>query len=552
MPRLPTGPLLLLFACLAFTDRAAGQDRTRLDQGDQVVRALTSIRAAHLRAHIELLADDMLEGRAPASRGGDFAARYIATRFQRMGLAPLYQGFLQPVPLARWRPHADSMHAELTTFGGRIPLDYPSDIALWTESAAGHAVADAELVFAGYGIVAPEYGWDDYAGTDVRGKAVLVLIGEPDAPPHSPGLFDGPEMTVYARWTYKVEEAGRQGAAAVLLAHTTASSGYGWDVVRASWTSDRFSLRSAANAAPLPPVMAWIRGDILRTVLAAANRDPGNLAISADRPGFRAHSLGLDFRARVAGTRTAVESPNVIATLPGSHATRRAQTVVFTAHYDHLGIGPAIAGDSIYNGAYDNAGGVAALLEIAEAFSQLATPPERTLVFIATTAEEAGLLGASFYNRQHPDPFRLTVAAINIDGLNLWGETHDAIALGANRSSLGDIVQRRARELGMYVTPDPAPETGLIFRTDQAAFARLGIPSIGLMHGFNFRGQPPGWGETFLTRWQTNNYHRPSDEFDATADLAGALQQTRLAFLVGLDAASGPRPTSFRPLTLDR
>lgn len=530
---------LLCAAALIAPQRGHAQ---RVTRDDDLARALATVRAEHIRAHIEFLADDMLEGRAPGSRGGDLAARYIATRFQRMGLTPPVEDYLHQVPLARWRPVADSMSAAFATFGTHIPLRYPDDVVLWTENAAGNAVVDAPLVFVGYGIVAPEYGWDDYAGADTRGKAVVVLVGEPDATPDAPGLFGGTEMTPYARWTYKVEEAGRQGAAAVLLVHSNISAGYGWNVVRSSWTAERFSLRTGAAPAD-PPVRAWIRGEILRTLIAAHARDPGNLEILARRPDFRPRDLGLRFRARVAGRRTAVESPNVVALLPGRHPTRRSQAVVFTAHYDHLGIGPAFDGDSIYNGAYDNAGGVAALLEIAEAFSHLADPPERTLVFVATTAEEAGLLGAIHYNRQPPAPELETVATINIDGLNLWHETHDAIALGADHSSLGLIARRRAEELGMFLAPDPAPETGLAFRTDQAAFSRHGVPTLGLMHGTNFRGQPPGWGDLFLARWQATHYHRPSDEFDPTAELAGALQQTRLAFLVGFDAASGPRPT---------
>jgi Zn-dependent M28 family amino/carboxypeptidase len=539
MVRLRAQLPLLLSAALV-TPQPAGAQRAA--GADDVARALESIRAEHIRAHIEFLADDMLEGRAPGSRGGDLAARYIATRFQRMGLTPPAEEYLHQVPLARWRPAADSMGAALTTFGREVPLRYPDDVVLWTESATGNTAVDAPLVFVGFGIVAPEYGWDDYAGTDIRGKAVLVLIGEPDPTADAPGLFDGPEMTAYARWTYKVEEAGRQGAAAVLLVHTNISAGYGWNVVRASWTSERFSLRTDATPRD-PPVRAWIRGEILRALLAAHARDPGNLEILAREPGFQPRDLGLRFRARVAGSRTTVESPNVVALIPGSHPARRSQALVFTAHYDHLGIGPALDGDSIYNGAYDNAGGVAALLEIAEAFSHLPNRPERTVVFVATTAEEAGLLGARHYVREPPAPDLETIATINIDGLNLWHETHDAIALGADRSSLGTIARRRASDLGMYLAPDPAPETGLAFRTDQAPFSRSGVPTIGLMHGTNFRGQPPGWGDLFLARWQATHYHRPSDEFDAAANLAGAIQQTRLAFLVGVDAASGPRPT---------
>lgn len=538
MPARFTIVVSLLACALTAAQAASAQSRAA---HDDVARALASIRPEHLRAHIGFLADDMLEGRAPGSRGGDLAARYIATRFQRMGLAPAGSDYLHPVPLARWRPVRDSMTAALGGFGSATSLRYPEDIVLWTENATGRAVADAPLVFVGYGIVAPEYDWNDYAETNVRGKAVLVLVGEPEPRPDRPDLFAGSEMTHYARWNYKIEEAERQGAAAVLLFHTTASAGYGWNVVRASWAAERFSLRGTSEPGR-PAVRAWVRGEMLRPLIARQARDPGNLEALAARTDFRPIELGLNFRAHVTGRRNAVDAANVVAILPGTHPTRATEAVVFTAHYDHLGIGPAVDGDSIYNGAYDNAGGVAALLEIAEAFALVSGQPERTLVFVATTAEEAGLLGATHYARQPPTDLEI-VATINIDGLNLWGETHDAIALGADRSTLGAVVRRRAEQLGMYVAPDPAPETGLQFRTDQAAFAGEGIPSVGLMHGTNFRGRPPGFGDLFLARWQASHYHRPSDEFDPAADLGGALQQTRLGFLIALDAATGPPPT---------
>jgi Zn-dependent M28 family amino/carboxypeptidase len=538
--------LLLLVPSLPGFALPAAAQRSALSP--DIAQALASIDDAHLRAHLSFLSDDMLEGRAPGTRGGELAAHYIATRFERIGLAPVGGGYLRDVRLAGWRPVRDSIRAALVTFGRRTPLTYPDDVVLWTETRDGAASVDAELVFVGFGIRAPEYDWDDYGPIDVRGKAVLVLVGEPDAPPGEPGLFGGPEMTRYARWNYKVEEAGRRGAAAVLLIHTPVAAGYGWTVVQSSWTSERFSLRDD-TAAARSPLLGWIRAEVVRPFLTATGRDPGNLESIAAQPGFQARSLNVSLLARAFGRVRTVHAPNVLGVLPGSHPERRAEVVVFTAHYDHLGIGPAVNGDSIYNGAYDNASGVAALLEVAEALAQLRTPPERSILFLATTAEEAGLLGATEYVRTPAFPIRQTVAAINLDGVNMWGETHDVIALGGSRSSLGDLVRSRARLLDMYVAPEPSPETGLLFRTDLAVFARRGVPAIGLMHGSAFRNQPPGWGDLFLARWEALHYHRPSDEYDPATDLAGALQQIRLAFLVGFDAAHGSRPVLHRPLS---
>jgi Zn-dependent M28 family amino/carboxypeptidase len=536
--------LTLVLASAGLVQPAAAQRAPSSD----LTPALASIDAAHLRAHIAFLADDMLEGRAPGTRGGELAARYIATRFERIGLEALRDGYLHNVPLAGWRPSADSIGAELVTFGRRAQLRYPDDVVFWTEARVGVARVDAELVFAGYGIHAPEYGWDDYGDVDVRGKAVLVLVGEPAPSTDAPGRFDGALLSRYARWTYKVEEAGRRGAAAVLLVHTAASAGYDWSVVQSSWTAERFSLRHDTMAAR-PPLRGWIRAAVVRPLISAAGRDPGSLLSSAEQRGFRARPLGVTLRARAVGRVRLVDSPNVLGVLPGSNPARRGEVVIVSAHYDHLGIGPGVRGDSIYNGAYDNASGVAALLEVAEAFAQLPVRTERSILFLATTAEENGLLGANEYVRAPPVPLASTVAVLNIDGVNLWGETHDVIALAGSRSTLGDLVRARAASLGMVMAPEPAPETGLLYRTDIAPFARNGVPAIGIMHGTSFRGQPAGWGDLFLADWEARHYHRPSDAFDPFANLAGAVQQTRLTFLVAFDAANGVRPTLHRTVS---
>jgi Zn-dependent M28 family amino/carboxypeptidase len=532
---------------LVLHSSAAAQNDAPASAARDTSAALESITAPHVRAHLGFLADDVLEGRAPGTRGGDLAAHYVATRFERIGLQPVDGSYFQSIPFTAWKPLPDSIVAEFGARERRTVLRYPDDFVLWTESAARSSQVSADVVFVGFGIVAPEFGWNDYGPIDVRGKVVLILSGEPASPPDRPDLFDGEHLTIHGRWNTKLEEAGRRGAAAALLIHSPGAAGYAWSVVESSWTGERLSLSESPGLMASVPVLGWIREGAARALAAAGNRSLTDLTRLASTGRARPVPLGVRFLARIAGERRTFESPNVIGILPGSDARSDGEQVVVIAHYDHLGIGPPVGGDSIYNGAYDNASGVAVLLEVAEALTVLERAPARSVLFLATTAEEAGLLGARHYVRNPVVPIAQTVAAINIDGASLWGETRDMIALGGNRSTLGETVRTRARHLGRFAVPEPAPEKGLFFRTDQAPFARAGVPAVAIQHGTDFVDRPPGWGATFLARWEALNYHRPSDELPLDADLSGAVLQARLALLVVLDAASGPRPRPYRP-----
>ncbi len=452
-----------------------------------------------------------------------------------MGLQPPAGGFQQRVAIDAWRPLERGNLVDFTVRGRRIRPGWGEEVIAWPGQADTLAVAAGELVFVGYGVRAPEYGWDDYEGRDLRGRIALILVGDPPTPPTEPHLFDGHALTYYGRWTYKLEEARRQGAAGALLVHTDDSAGYPWSVVRSSFGATQHMLVSPANGMTPLRFEGWLQVARVRSLLAAAGLSIDELLVRAARRDFAPVHTGIIVNARVSGRARRIETQNVVAILPGRE--HQDSSVIYTAHYDHLGIGESVNGDSIYNGAYDNASGVATLLEIARAFSRLEQPPSRSVVFLFTTAEEAGLLGARQYVRTPALPLSGTAAVINIDGANLWGETHDFIALGGERSALGVMAEMQAEQLGLRRVTDPAPHLGLYFRSDHFPFALAGIPSTQIMHGESYRGRAENWGIEMLARWNASSYHLPGDEYDPATDLSGAVQQARLTFLLGYDVA---------------
>ena len=505
--------------------------------------AALSIRADQVRAHLAFLADDALEGRAPGRRGARIAARYIVSQLARMGVEPAGPGYYQTVPLIGWQSDTSLTSARYLTGDSTIAVAIPDDMILWLDSGADTARVRGEVVFAGYGVRAPEFDWDDYKGVNVRGRVVVLLSGDPPSPPNEPDIFDGGAMTYYGRYTYKIDQARSLGAAAVIIVHTEDGAGYPWSVVQSSWSGEQLALPpdSARAAAPLR-VQGWLGLGAAQRMFAHAGHDLGELYVRAARRDFQPVATSLVMQLRAVGRTRRFESSNVAGVVRGSHQERRAETIIYTAHYDHLGIGPAVAGDSIYNGAYDNASGVALLLEIAEAFARHEPRPERTMLFLFTTAEEAGMLGASWYVRQPLLPLRRTVAALNIDGANLWGETDDISAVGLERSTLGITFERQATALGLRVEAERAPDKGFFFRSDHFPFARARIPALYLDHGISFRNRPPDWGINTLSLYESRRYHQPADEYDPSFDLAGAVQQGRLAFMLGLDIANTREP----------
>lgn len=533
--------LILLVALLAAAGTAVHAARPATLQ-----EAVRGIQQHGIRAHLAFLADDLMEGRAPGTRGGSLAARYIAAQLGAAGVETVRGSFYQTVPLVGWT--ADPRRVALNFSAGqrRTTLRFPEDAVVWIATGADSGSVSGEVVFAGYGVRAPEYQWDDFKGRDVSGRILLVLVPDPPAPPQPSPIFDGGALSYYGRWTYKVEEAARLGAAGVLIVHTPDGAGYPWSVVTSSFTGEQLSLPADPGERRVP-LQGWLTFDAARRVLATGNHDLNELFVRAARRDFQPVFTGITASLSAGGQLRRFDSANVVGMVQGRHPTRRNETVVFTAHYDGLGIGPPVAGDSIYNGAYDNASGVAALLEIARAFASLATPPDRTVLFLFPTAEEAGMLGSTWYTRRPLLPLQRTVAALNLDGVNLWGETSDVGGVGLERSTLGRTLETHAAAMGLRVTGERAPERGFFFRSDHFPFARAGVPALFLDHGIEFRNRPAGWGRNILSRFEQEGYHRPGDRYNPAMDLGGAVQQARLAFLMGWDVATTTQPPRWYP-----
>ena len=487
--------------------------------------------------HVAVLASDEYLGRGPGQPGGDMAADYIAGQFEAYGLQPPNGSYLQPVPMVGNTPVATSADLRFGGPGGSLDPSYLDDFVLNPGDAeATHAEGEAELVFVGYGIDAPENGWDDFGGVDVAGKYILMLVNDPPAPASEPTLFGGEAMTYYGRWTYKYEEAARQGALGALIVHETEPASYPWSVVRNGFSGEQFALPLGPSEVRPPALVGWVTVDLAHSLLALADLDFDALKARAAVRGFVAVETGITVRGRVdAGVRR-VETANVVGLLPGSG--RPDEVILVTSHYDHFGVGAPVDGDSIYNGAYDNASGTALILAMARALADMPRAPARSVLFIATGAEEQGLLGAEQYVQSPLFPLARTVAEINFDEANVWGETTDVTVIGEERTELGPYVRARAAELGLTIMPEAEPAAGTYFRSDHFPFARAGVPSLYFNHGWRFVGRPEGWGDSVRTDYNDHRYHQPSDEIAPDFVYDGAAQYGELALLTILDLAA--------------
>jgi Zn-dependent M28 family amino/carboxypeptidase len=499
--------------------------------------ALLHIRPEAIDAHLRFLAHPLLEGRAPGTRGGQLAVEYIRSQFRRIGLQPVGGSYLQPVPMVGLDPQPQlAFHLP---DGQSVEPAYRDEYVAEAGVPQINAEADAELVFAGFGIHAPEYGWNDYEGVDVTGKVVLIRVNDPGTA-DTPGFFGGEALTYYGRWTYKFEEASRRGAAGAILIHTDESAGYGWNVVRNSNTGEQYSLAGDPEH-PLQ-VRGWVRHKVAHDLLWRAGLDLAELDHRSAQPGFRALPTGIHVRARVRSRMREVSTANVVGLLPGGDPARRGEVVLLSSHHDHLGTGTGPDGEHlVYHGAYDNASGVALLLSVAEAAAALPEPPARSLLFVATTAEESGLLGAAWYARHPLVPLANTAAVLNVDGANLQGRTRDLAPLGADRSELGRYVRDAAADEGMEISPEPHPEQGMFFRQDHFPFARAGVPALALDHGLRFEDRPEGWGEQWYREFVAQHYHQPSDAYRDGFDYGGAVQQGRVMLRTAVRVADSDR-----------
>ena len=493
--------------------------------------------------HTRTLASDEFEGRGPGSAGEEKTVRYLEAGFARSGLKPGMPGdsWVQEVPIVGI---TSTVGAAWSGPAGRRPLVFPQDLVAWSPVTDSRvAIPSAEMVFVGYGVTAPEYRWDDYKDVDVRWKTVVILVNDPPVPDaKSPGgldprTFQGNAMTYYGRWTYKYEEAARRGAAAALLIHETRAAAYPWFVVVNSWGRERFEL--AADADPKTPLAGWLSQEAAKELLALNGMTyESALALAVQRT-FRPVILQQRFEASVSQSIRRVQSRNVVGVLPGSDPVLRNQYVVYSAHWDHLGRDAKREGDPIFNGAADNAVGVAGLLELARSFGAVPKAPKRSVVFFAPTAEEQGLLGARYFARNPPFNLASAVANLNMDGLNTWGRTRDLRQVGAGHSTLDDVLRSVARSAGRRLMPDPHPERGMFFRSDHFEFMKLGVPAVYLKAGDEYLDHPAGYGEKRVTEYIENDYHKVSDEVKPGWDLRGAEEDIRFLAEVGWRLADG-------------
>lgn len=507
-----------------------------------------------LRAHVKFLSDDRLEGRGTGSKGGETAALYIAEQFEALGLkgAGAQGSFWQPVSLVGVKADPKT-ELRISGQSGSESFKFADDFVAFTGAQTEKVNVNAELVFVGYGIDAPDQKWNDYKGgaEDYRGKILVMLVNDPPATKEEPDLFGGQGLTYSGRWTYKFEEAARRGAVGALLLHTNESAGYGWNVIRTSNGSWRFDLaRTSGDKTPYLPVRSWMTDDAAHRMMRLAGLNMDDLRKQAASRDFRPVKLNLTASLDLISEVKRVEAPNVVATLPGRDPKLREEYVVFSAHWDHLGIGaPNKSGDTIYNGALDNATGVACVIEIARVLSSLplAERPRRSILFLIPTAEEQGLIGAEWYSLHPLVPIAKTAANINLDSMNILGPTHDFVPLGAERSSLKAVVEAIAKERGVRISPDPRPEQGSFFRSDHFPFAKVGVPSISLKEGSDYVGHPKEWGAQKFKEYNDAHYHQPSDEFRADWNFKGMIQEADFALAIGRRVADANAMPQFNP-----
>jgi Zn-dependent M28 family amino/carboxypeptidase len=531
-------PTLTTFAVVALAAFVA------CDRGDGFEEASASIASAGLSQGIQDLAADSMGGRSPASWGEERTVRYLRGKFEAMGLEPGNGiSWVQEVPLVSLTADPD-MGAVVSGRGTANRLQHASDFVAVTERVVEEVSLDrSDLVFVGYGIVAPEFEWNDYEGVDVTGKTVVVLVNDPGYATRDEALFNGRSMTYYGRWTYKYEEAARQGADGVLVVHQEGPAGYPWAVVEAGWSGPQFLLAEAGEARHTK-IQGWISEETARTVFAQARLDFDARAAQAATRGFSPYEMGLDLSLSLRNSIERSTSRNVLALLPGSE--RPEELVIYTAHWDHLGTDPTLGADSIYNGALDNASGTSGLVQVAGAFAALKKAPARSVLFMAVTAEEQGLLGTAHYASHPVYPLDATVATVNMDGLNIWGPTSDLTVVGYGMSELDDVLQVVVEAEGRSLSPDPEPEKGHYFRSDHFEFAKRGVPSLYPDAGVHDLDHGEEWARERREEYTRDHYHKPSDEYDPSWNLEGAVQDLRLMFAVGHSLATGDQWPNWR------
>jgi Zn-dependent M28 family amino/carboxypeptidase len=519
----------------------------------EIKPALESVTSDDLLRHIKTLASDEYEGRAPGTKGEELTVNYLTDQFKRLGLKPGNPdgSYAQKVPLTGYTPQPS---ASFTVSGKPMPLATEDYLARSQRYTPETRVENSDLVFVGYGVVAPEYNWDDFKGVDVKGKTIVMLINDPAIPdPADPNkldekMFKGRAMTYYGRWTYKYEIASEKGAAAAIIVHEAGPAGYPFAAL-ASWRQENFGIKTPDNNKNISRVAveSWITVDRAKQLFTAAGQDFDALKRAALGKDFKPVPLNAKANFTIKTALREVASTNVIAKLEGSDEKLKDEYVIYTAHWDHMGRDPKLQGDQIFNGALDNASGTAGLLELAEAFAKLKPAPKRSILFLAVTAEEKGLLGAKYYAENPLYPNERTLANINMDGLNPWGRARDVVIIGYGNSTLDDTLVDIASAQGRVVKPDAEPEKGFFYRSDHFEFAKQGVPALYTDEGTDFIGKPEGYGMQKRKEYTDRDYHKVSDDVKPDWDLSGAAEDLRLLFQVGYRVAQGEKWPEWKP-----
>ncbi|MHB8930975.1 MAG: M28 family metallopeptidase, partial [Melioribacteraceae bacterium] len=480
----------------------------------EVQTALDKINADGLKEKISILASDDFKGRAPSTLGEERTIKYLEEQFKKIGLQPGNgNSYLQEIPFVKITTELNSIAAVIKSKNETLNLSVPKDFVVGTTRVVDNtSLKNSEMIFAGYGIVAPEYNWNDYAGINGKGKTVVVLVNDPGFATGDKNLFNGKAMTYYGRWTYKFEEAARQGAAGLIIIHETDAAGYPWSVVENSWTGTRFYLETPDKNMSNCEFNGWVTTETAQKIFEMSGLDYKKKIASAAQREFKpitlSSNMSISFKSKFAYTK----SNNVIAVLPGKELAD--EYIIYSAHWDHFGVRPNTAqGDSILNGALDNATGVAGILQVAEAFAALPQPQKRSIIFLSVTGEEAGLLGSDYYAKHPLFPLNKTAAVINLDALNIFGKTKDITLTGYKDSGLDDYAEKVIKEYGRYVVPEPTPEKGTYFRSDHFSFAKVGVPSLYFGSGMDNIEHGKQWGLDQSAKWLRENYHKPSDEY---------------------------------------
>jgi len=497
--------------------------------------ALETITPDHIRWHVRYLSHDLLEGRGTGQRGGDIAAEYIATQFAEYGLKPAgdHGTYMQKVPLVGITTLPETQFLLVPKQGESMNLKPLDEFVAYDQTQQPQSDVDADIVFVGYGIEAPEYNWDDYKGLDVRGKVLLMLVNEP--PSDDPKFFKGKALTYYGRWTYKYEEAARKGAVGVLLVHQTQMASYPWEVVRNSNSGEKSALKLEG---PALKVASWVQLDVAKRLASASGMDLEKMMKDAQTREFHPANLRARLRAHMVSKVRHFESNNVVAMLPGADRKSADEAVMYTAHYDHFGIRADMPGDNIFNGADDNATGCGILLEVARAFGTATQKPRRSILFAAVTAEEQGLLGSEYLGKHPPIPAGKITLDLNYDDVKPLGAPEEVEVSGAERTTFYPLVEAMAKEFRLAIRPDARPEAGHFYRSDHFSLARVGIPSFSINEGVKYKGHAESWGIEQEREYVEKHYHQPSDEYHPEMDFVGDSAMARFGFALGWEAAS--------------